>query len=77
MRSGERLLHEWVDGHKLTRDRYQWIVRHHSRCKNARRGVHLDSKAFAQFTYLTSYEGIVKELKDCRLDVPKGVLFKA
>ena len=67
--NGDQLLYTWPDGHRLLRDKWQWVVRHPRGCKNAFRGSsgHGGMARYAPATYLTQPENAVAELKACRL----------
>ena len=62
----ERALDQWPDGHRLTADRWQWIVHHPRTCENAHRGPK-GSYAYAKQTYFTQEANAKQELRDCHL----------
>ena len=68
---GETLLHDWEDGHELRRDKWQYIVRHPSGCRNARRGNL--RQQYAKTTYLTQEANMRRELKACGVSLPQEV----
>jgi len=64
----DKLLQEFQDGHKLFKDRWQWIVQHPMSCKNVKRDSNYNPGSFKYHqkeTYFTSDSGRDKELRDC------------
>ena len=67
----EILLHDWKNGHKLRKDKWQWIVMHPSTCGNARRGNLRQD--YAKATYFTQETNMLMELKACGVSLPHEV----
>lgn len=68
MRAYETLLMDYPDGHRLSRDEWQWIVQHHFRCPNAKRGGLIGE--YAKYTYLTQEGHAKMEISACHLQWP-------
>ena len=70
----EEILQEWPDGHKLSKDSHQWIVKHPAKCKNSRTGNL--TQDYMKFTYFGDHpapkempQSLRAELDKCQLKI--------